>query len=476
MSDFNQVYEALLEEGTRKFSTAKPADRRLYGKIHGKDELLAYAKYIDPGFIDPRHLRLIAEKLVGVEQGKIKCLMINVPPRFGKTYLASKMFSSWYRGRHSRNEVIQTSYSTTRAESYTRWVRDTCESDAYHAIFPEVLVRRDKRAAGEWYTEDGGIHIGAGAGGGITGTGAHLAIIDDPVKDHEEAFSAAVQDKIWDWYRSTLYTRLYVNAPLIVIMTRWVTDDLCGRLIEHEGLVGDGGRWERLSLPILDAHGKSLWPERYSIDEIQKIREAAGETIFQALYMQEPVDSVERLFTDPKFGEAPRGMRLMAYLDPAFGGADYSAFTAGGMDRGDGDDGLIYITRGHIWRNSIDVTYNKVEKYCKDLGISVLYVESNQAQVALGHEFRRRGIIVKDIASTIPKHVRIQNNVKLNWDGIRFSRGVDQDYLKQVLLYSELARHDDAPDSLSGLIKALGPGKGSIEKRYGGFNRLFRGW
>lgn len=476
MSDFTDIYESILEEGTRKFSRAKPSDRKLYGKIHGKDELLAYAKYIDPGFIDPHHLKLIAEKLALVEQGKITRLMINVPPRFGKTYLASKIFPSWYRGRHSRNEVIQTSYSTTRAESYTRWVRDTCESDAYHAIFPDVLVRRDKRAAGEWYTEDSGVHIGAGAGGGITGTGAHLAIIDDPVKDYEEAISAVIQDKIWDWYLSTLFTRLYVNAPLIVIMTRWVTDDLCGRLIEHEGLIEDGGKWDRLKLPILDAHGKSLWPERYSEDEIQKIREAVGEKIFQALYMQEPVDAVERLFSDPKFGEAPRGLKLVAFLDPAFGGADYSAFTAGGIDREKSDEGLIHIARGHIWRGSIDITYDKVEKYCKELGISVLFVESNQAQTAVAHEFRRRGIIVKEIASTVAKHVRIQNHVKLNWDRIRFSRAVDQDYLKQVLLYSELARHDDAPDSLAGLIAVLGPWKGNIEKRYAGFAGLLRRW
>jgi hypothetical protein len=249
--------------------------------------------------------------------------MINVPPRFGKTYLASKVFPSWYRGRHSRNEVIQTSYSTTRAESYTRWVRDTCESNAYHAIFPDVRVRRDKRAAGEWYTEDGGVHIGAGAGGGITGTGAHLAIIDDPVKDYEEAISATIQDKIWDWYLSTLYTRLYVNAPLIVIMTRWVTDDLCGRLIEHEGLV-ETAVWGQAFTSHPGCARKVALAERYSEEEIQKIREAVGEKIFQALYMQEPVDAVERLFSDPKFGKAPIGLRSWTYLDHAFGGSDYS--------------------------------------------------------------------------------------------------------------------------------------------------------
>jgi hypothetical protein len=106
----------------------------------------------------------------------------------------------------------------------------------------------------------------------------------------------------------------------------------------------------------------------------------------------------------------------------------------------------------------------------------VLFVESNAAQKAVAAEFRRRGISVKEINSTVNKFVRIQNNVKLNWHRLRFSRHVDQDYLQQVLLYSELARHDDAPDSLSGLIAALGPGKGSLEKRYGGFSRLLRGW
>jgi hypothetical protein len=120
------------------------------------------------------------------------------------------------------------------------------------------------------------------------------------------------------------------------------------------------------------------------------------------------------------------------------------------------------------------VTYNRVEKYCKELGISVLYVESNQAQTAVAHEFRRRGIIVKEIASTVAKHVRIQNEVKMNWDCIRFSRAVDQDYLQQVLLYSELARHDDAPDSLAGLIRRSVPGKAPLKNDTAGRKLLRR--
>jgi hypothetical protein len=121
--------------------------------------------------------------------------MIFVPPRFGKSHTTSKLFHSWYRGKHPKDEIILASFNKSKAAEFTRWVRDTCEGPFFHDIFPEVTVRPDKRAADEWHTIQGGITIGAGTQGGLTGRGAHLAFIDDPVKDFEEARSAVIQDK-----------------------------------------------------------------------------------------------------------------------------------------------------------------------------------------------------------------------------------------------------------------------------------------
>jgi predicted phage terminase large subunit-like protein len=254
-------------------------------------------------------------------------------------------------------------------------------------------------------------------------------------------------------------------------MTRWVTNDLAGRIIAEQGLRENGGVWDVLKFPALNAAGEALWPQRYNKDMLYEIRASIGEKLFSALYQQEPVDMIERLFSDPRFEEPPKGLKLIAYLDPAFGGNDYSAFTAGGIN-----DSIIYVICGEIWRGQIDETYMKVEALCRKLGVGTLFVESNQAQKAVVSEFRRRGIAVRDMNHVSNKHLRIVNAVRINWENIRFSKGVSRDYMQQLLGYSELAKHDDAADSLAGFIESLGVGGAKIDNRYDGFlnNLLFR--
>lgn len=467
------VFEHLLVEGTKEFAKANPKDREVYGRIHGRNSLVAFAKYINPDFDDPAHIKAIAKKLTELESGKTRRLIINMPPRHGKSELCSKIFPIWYLGRNPKREIIVTSYSATRAEDLTRWQRNTCEDERYRVIFPNCIIDQTSRAKDQWNTVAGGQVIGAGIAGPITGRGADLAIIDDPVKSYEEAVSETIQDSIWDWYRSTLFTRLHPGAQVLIVMTRWVTNDLAGRLIAEQGLRQYGGVWDVLKLPALDAAGEALWPERYSKDMLYEIRASIGEKLFSALYQQEPVDIIERLFENPRFEEPPQAIKVIGYLDPAFGGSDFSAFTAGGIA---GDD-VIYVTCGELWRSQIDETYTRVEALCKKLNVGTLYVESNQAQKAVVSEFRRRGILVREINHIANKHLRIVNAVKINWDNIRFSKGVSQEYVKQLLGYSELAKHDDAADSLAGFIEALGFGGGKIEHRFDGFlNNLFFRW
>lgn len=474
-----EILEGFIREGDKIFGKPKRSNREGYGIKYGSKDLLAYAKYIDPEFESPRHIRLIAEYLVKVEKGEIERLIINMPPRHGKSQFASKIFPTWFLGRNPKRKIIVTSYNASLAEEFTRWQRNTCESDYFREVFPECQVTQDSRAKDEWDTSLGGKVIGAGVGGGITGKGANLIIIDDPYKNFEEARSEAVQRMIWEWYRSTLYTRRHPGCGVIVIHTRWITNDLTDKLIEQDGLVTDGGAWNILKLPAIDEFGVPLWPERYNLDELLSIRRAIGENFFQGGYQQQPNGNVERLFRDPIITEPPADMRLkiLAYLDPAFGGGDYSALTVGASrsePRNGKDEDIIYILYGHIWQGQIDETYRRMERYYKDYNIGTLWVESNQAQTAVASEMRRRGMYVREIKSINNKHLRIVNAVKVNWDNIRFSRRVDQDYLAQVLNYSELAKHDDAPDSLAGLIGQLGVASVSLVKRYSIFGK--RSW
>ena len=475
--DDGNMFEHLLIEGTRKFSKVSTRDRELYGRIHGKDSLLGFARYINQDFLAPWHIEAIAKKLTEIENGKIRRLIINMPPRHGKSELCSKIFPVWYLGKKPKREIIVTSYSASRAEDLTRWQRNTCEDERFSHIFPGCAISQDSRAKDQWMTTAGGQVIGAGISGPITGRGADLAIVDDPIKSYEEAVSETVQESIWDWYRSTLFTRLHPGAAVIIIMTRWVTNDLVGRLIAEQGLKEDGGTWDVLKLPAIDGAGKALWPGRYDLDMLMEIRAGIGEKLWSALYQQEPVDLIERLFGDPVFEEPEKNLKLIAYLDPAFGGSDYSALTFGGIHHDEQDEHTIFVTGGELWQSQIDETYNRVERLYRSSGAGTLFVEVNQAQKAVASEFRRRGLPVREVTHTSNKHLRIVNAAKVNWDRIRFSRAVSQDYMSQLLNYSELARHDDAADSLAGLIESLGLGGARLERRFDGFlNSLLRRW
>lgn len=470
------ILQAVLEEGAKTFSTAKPADKKLYGKLHGSKDLLAFARYINDDFESPWHIKLIAEKLTAVAEGKCKRLIINMPPRHGKSELCSKIFPIWYLGKKPKSEIIMTSYSASKAEDFTRWQRNTCESPFYRDIFPDFSICQDSRAKDQWLTTAGGGVIGAGVDGPITGRGMDFGAIDDPHKNYEEALSEVYQEKVWDWYCSTFLTRLHPGGSQILIQTRWATNDLTGRLIARDGLTPNGGKWDLLKLPAINAKGEALWPERYSVEDLQDIRESIGEKIFQALYQQEPIDLTERLFLDPKFSESPKNLTTIAYLDPAFGGSDYNAFVTGGVDKAavPAEDGSrpIYIKAGSIWKGQIDDTYRRVEKLCRNYNVGTLYVESNQAQRVVAAEFRRRGLLVREVNNIANKHLRIVNAVKVNWANLRFSAACENDFMKQLLNYSEMSSHDDAPDALAGLIDQCGTRSGNISKRYDIFNLL----
>ena len=469
MSEHLQEFQ---DEGTKQFSKVKKSDRKLYGKVYGSKDLLAFAKYIDPDFVDPTHIQLIADALTKVHEGKIKRLIINMPPRHGKSQLCTKIFPTWYLGNRPKSNIIVSSYAAPLAEDFTRWQRDTCESPYYRDIFPELFIKQDSRAKDQWETVQGGTVIGAGVAGPITGRGADLAIIDDPTKNYEEAKSELIQDKILEWYQSTLRTRLSPGAAIIVIMTRWVTFDLAGRLIAKDGSIETGGIWHLLKLPAIDIKGNALWPEMFPIKELLLSKKESGEKIFSAMYQQEPIDIQERLFTDPIFAEPPQNLKIIAYLDPAFGGADYSSITIGGLHEENGI--LIHILAGEIWNEGLDKTYDRVESLCKKYDVSKLYLEANQSQRALGYELEKRGISVGLINNYTNKYLRIVNAVKINWDKIRFSSNVSNDYLKQIVTYHEDSRHDDAPDSLAGFIERFPKVKGrDLTKRYS-FVNFFR--
>lgn len=241
------------------------------------------------------HLDRLAAKLEAVERGEIKRLIVTMPPRHGKSENVSVLFPAWYLGRHPDDWVIECAYGHTLAKGFSRRSRNLLEERGEELF--GVKVASDSSAADEWGIQGrrGGM-IAAGIGGPITGKGASVLIIDDPIKNDREANSKVTRDSIWQWYLSTAYTRLTPDGAIVLVLTRWHEDDLAGRLLKAAENDPDADQWDALSLPALDEHDNALWPEKYSAERLKKIRAIQGPYWWSALYQQRPQPPEGTLF------------------------------------------------------------------------------------------------------------------------------------------------------------------------------------
>lgn len=241
------------------------------------------------------HLTLLNQKLVDVAAGRVKRLVITMPPRNGKSLLTSENFPAWYLGTFPDRRIILASYGADFASEWGRKARAILEE--YGPSLFGVKVSKDSSAANRWDIEGsrGGMQT-AGVGGPITGKGADLLIIDDPVKNSEEANSFVYRQKTWEWYQSTAYTRLEPAGAVVLIQTRWHSDDLAGRVLAENGRTLEP--WEVVNFPaIAETHdeigrkpGDPLWPERYSLEDLRRIQGDVGVNVWASLYQQTPLD------------------------------------------------------------------------------------------------------------------------------------------------------------------------------------------
>jgi predicted phage terminase large subunit-like protein len=244
-------------------------------------------------FVCPPHIALLNSTLVDVAEGRITRLQVHMPPRCGKSLLCSQYFPAWFLGRFPDKRIILASYAAEFAASWGRKARNILEEHADELF--GWHIERDSRASDRWDIagHTGGM-ITAGRGSGVTGKGGHIILLDDCLKDAEEASSQTIREGLWDWYRSTLYTRQEPGCAIIAIDTRWHSDDLGGRLDAEEKLGGD--KWERVVFPALAegddilgrVEGEALWPERFSSDKLQEIKQTLGSYFWSSLYQQRP--------------------------------------------------------------------------------------------------------------------------------------------------------------------------------------------
>ena len=252
------------------------------------DHLLPYVRETvlsQPGYVDGMHIHTICDTIESFLRSDRTGLAISMPPRHMKSTIGAECLPAWWLSNHPQGEVIIASYNQTQARKMSRACRQRFDGDMHRAIFGTAQFSID---AADEFQIAGKVNgrpslIAAGVGSGLTGSGGDLIIIDDPVKDMEEADSQTMRDKVYDWYTSVASTRLSPGGHIILIMTRWHHDDLAGRILND-----DRDSWDVLNLPAISDAGDALWPERFPISDLLGKKAAMGSRVFEALYQGRP--------------------------------------------------------------------------------------------------------------------------------------------------------------------------------------------
>lgn len=312
--------------------------------------------------------RTLAAALQEVEAGRMPRLIITFPPRHGKSELTSKRLPAWFIGRDPYRSLILGTYNQPFAETWGKKVREVIKSDAFAQVFPGVELEKGSEASHSMKTTEGGELAFVGRGGSATGRGGDLLIIDDPMKDRDEANSDAVRKEVWDWFNDTISTRLMSDTgSIVIIMTRWHEDDLVGRLTDPTNPCfneEEAGQWKILNIPALAEEndvlgrqpGEALWPEKFGVKFLEGFRRR-NPTGFASLYQQRPTpedgDLIRKdmIITYEPQDIAGKRLRMYAASDHAVGlkqRNDPSCLIVIGIDEWD----VIYV---------LDVVWGKIE-------------------------------------------------------------------------------------------------------------------
>ena len=411
--DENQILALIdkLPAGQRE-SLALMAEEyhRAIEREKGQKSFMTFVKTMWPNFIFGRHHAIMAQKFEEIASGKLKRLIINMPPRHTKSEFASYLLPAWYLGKYPGRKIIQSSNTAELAVGFGRKVRNLVDSEKYTKVFPNVSLRHDSKAAGRWSTNMNGEYFAIGVGGTVTGKGADLLIIDDPHSEQEAALAAndpGIYDKVYEWYSSGPRQRLQPGGQIIIVMTRWGKRDLTGQVLKAEGQRG-GEEWEIIEFPAILPSGNPLWPEFWPLEELQALRAELPNQKWQAQYQQAPTSEssaiVKREWWRTWDSDRPPNCDfiLMAW-DTAFeksNRADYSACTTWGIfyhpdDTGQDQANIILL---NAFRDRVEFPELKkiaVEEY-KEWNPDSVIIEKKASGAPLIYEMRAMGIPVQE--------------------------------------------------------------------------------
>ncbi len=425
-------------------------------------------------WLPARHLLLLEEYILKAVSSRSGRLIINLPPRHGKSEFMSKFLPTWFLGTFPDKRVILTSYESSFAQSFGRSVMGLLK-DSYD-VFGEKIEKNHGSVSDFGLEGRRGGMYSIGAGGAITGKGADLLIIDDPVKNDAEAMSQTYRDNVYEWFKATAFTRIEPGGTVILIMTRWHEDDLAGRLLKDEP-----DKWTLLNMPAIAeendilgrAPGEALWAERYDLEKLQEIRDTIGTFWFSSLYQQRPYIEKGGIFKNDDFQyfddfeeyveyecmgkqiQVPRSrLIILASADLAVTvteQADYTVFVICGVAA----DNSIFI---------FDIIREKIEgashiKYLRNIykryKPALIGIEAVQYQLSLVQQAQAEGLPVKALRADKDKISRaLPLAAKMEAGKVYLKRNAE--YLNALideLLKFPNGKHDDQVDALAYLAE-----------------------
>ena len=390
-------------EPTKADTVEEKAREELALRFLTRKRLLPFVERFNPdyqaGWVHKDICQRLEEFSRDVTEKKSPRLMLFMPPRHGKSTLASVAFPAWHLGRNPQHEFISCSYSGSLAMGFSRKVRGLLREEGYKSAF-KTRLDPQSQSAEAWLTTSGGGYVAAGVGGGITGKGAHILVIDDPVKNRDDAESANARSSAWDWYTSTAYTRLAPGGGVLVILTRWHDDDLAGRLLK--AAADNGEQWEVVNYPAraevdeaFRKQGEALHRERYDEDALARIEKAVGPRDWSALYQQNPVADDGEYFTRDMISYYDSDdidhdrMRFYCAWDLAIGKNDRNDYTVGIVVGVDEQDQLFVVdmVRGRF--DGFELVEQILDMY-EMWKPSIIGIEKGHIEMALGPFLEKR--------------------------------------------------------------------------------------
>ena len=443
-------------------------------------EFFFYAQLKAPEFykLDRAFLVDICNTLQNFITSDKKVLILNVPPRHGKSRTAG-LFVEWILGKDRTKKIMTGSYNETLSTMFSKNVRNDIQeakADIYkpvfHDVFPFTYIKRGDGAMNLWSLEGGyNNYLATSPTGTATGFGCDLLIIDDLIKNAEEANNESVKEKHWEWFTNTMLSRLEEGGKIIIIMTRWASDDLAGRALEHYSY----DEVEHIKFKAVCDDNSMLCDEILSAKSCEDKKKAMGLDIWSANYQQEPIDLKGRLYSNFKTytGDLPTFKQVRAYVDTADEGDDYLCCIIYGATF----QNEAYVLDVIYTKASMEVTENTVAHALYINGVNKAKFESNNGGRGFARSVRRilleklgtNKCVIKWFHQSKNKQARILSNATWVMEHIYFPVGWQNrwsDYYEAMTKYQREGKnkHDDAPDSTTGIAEDLSKGGMSIFK------------